>query len=610
MTKILRFSLFFILLMLFLCPLKPIFGQSLDGLGKKKGVKITGSVNANMIGYGATNIASRRDPFNYFLSGSLNINVFGYAVPLSFSYSNAGKNFTQPFNQFVFSPQYKWVKTYIGTTSMTFSPYTLAGHVFSGAGVELSPKKWRIGIMAGRLKKAVPFSLGDSLNARSNENASYKRMGYALKLGYEGEKGGLSGNIFYAKDDVNSLPFIPFGTSLTPKQNIAVNFTAKKKFFKKLSAEMEYAISALNNNTNVSSDSVVKSSNFIAAILPNNPTTQYFDAFSGALGYQAEKMGVQLKYERIAPDYQSLGAYFFNNDMENVTIAPNAVLFKGKLTVNGSVGLQKNNLNKLKSSQTNRTIGNISLSFAPNPKLSTSLNFSNFTTFTKVIPAQQDPYLRNNADTLNFYQVSTSLDANTSYVFGEKTAKKSIIFSISYQQSKDKAASATGANNLNNVYTSNLSYSQLLKAPKIQMSAAINYFLNQNTGVSSSFVGPSLSLSKKFDKIQLTCSNAYNANFNQVLLPAVVGKEQQVKKVFSDVWNTRIGIVVKIGEKAPPEKKVESIDGVAAKTPAKAAKKTPHSLNFSMQRMQRFKGSASQPAFTEYTGTINYTYAF
>ena len=135
--------------------------QNLEQIGVKKGVKLNGSLNLNTLAYAARGVEQRRDPFNWFLTG--NLNLFGYSAPFAFSYSNAGKSYTQPFNQFSFAPQYKWVKTYIGYNALTFSPYTLAGHVFLGAGLELTPGKWKVSAMYGQLKKAVPFPLSDSL---------------------------------------------------------------------------------------------------------------------------------------------------------------------------------------------------------------------------------------------------------------------------------------------------------------------------------------------------------------------------------------------------------------------------------------------------------------
>jgi hypothetical protein len=100
---------------------------------------------------------------------------------------------------------------------MTFSNYTLSGHVFLGGGVELTPGKWRIAAMYGRLKKAVSVGELDSLQY---DNIAYKRMGYGLKVGYDDNGNSISANIFTAKDDPNSVLFVPPESQITPQQNV------------------------------------------------------------------------------------------------------------------------------------------------------------------------------------------------------------------------------------------------------------------------------------------------------------------------------------------------------------------------------------------------------
>jgi hypothetical protein len=90
-----------------------IHAQNVEEFGVKKGVKVNGSVNINSIGYYAHGLEQRRDPFNWFLTGNLNLNLFGYDAPFTFSYSNANKSFAQPFNQFSFQPQYKGMYSWV-----------------------------------------------------------------------------------------------------------------------------------------------------------------------------------------------------------------------------------------------------------------------------------------------------------------------------------------------------------------------------------------------------------------------------------------------------------------------------------------------------------------
>ena len=118
------------------------FSQSInfDQLGKEKWLRYNGGVAANAIYYDGT---ANRQNLTYFLTGNLNFNIAGlYNIPLSFTYSNQDFNFQNPFkfNRLSLHPSYKWATAHIGDVNMTFSPYTLAGHQFTGGGFDLNPE--------------------------------------------------------------------------------------------------------------------------------------------------------------------------------------------------------------------------------------------------------------------------------------------------------------------------------------------------------------------------------------------------------------------------------------------------------------------------------------
>ncbi|HEY0898989.1 MAG TPA: hypothetical protein VGD90_06625, partial [Sphingobacteriaceae bacterium] len=126
----------------FLCGIAgSVNAQRLDDFGKEPLIKVQGSVSLDQMAYYASGMAGRRDPYNFYLNAALNLDVYGWAVPFSFSYSNQSRGaFQQPFNQFSLNPSYKWVTASVGSQSASFSGYTLNGHVFSGLGLELSPQ--------------------------------------------------------------------------------------------------------------------------------------------------------------------------------------------------------------------------------------------------------------------------------------------------------------------------------------------------------------------------------------------------------------------------------------------------------------------------------------
>jgi hypothetical protein len=192
-----------------------VSAQSLESIGQEKPLRITGGISANQIFYAAGGMDSRRDPYSYFLSGNLNFDLYGWSVPLSFSFSNQKLSFQQPFNQYGLHPTYKWITGHIGYVSMNFSPYTLSGHLFKGVGIELAPAgKFTYSAMYGRLQKAVEADT----SAEAAGEAAFRRMGYGFKVGYRNGGDYANAILFRAKDEASSLSFIPADTEIAHRK--------------------------------------------------------------------------------------------------------------------------------------------------------------------------------------------------------------------------------------------------------------------------------------------------------------------------------------------------------------------------------------------------------
>jgi hypothetical protein len=159
------------------------FSQNIELIGKENPFKINGGISLNQVGYISSDSISQRDPYSYYISGSLNLNTYGWNVPVTFSYSNQQTTYTQLFNQYSMHPYYKWIRLLLGYTSMSFSPYTLNGHLFLGAGMELTPPKspFTFSAMYGRLKKAVAYD-STLVNPLPPD---FERWGYGMKGGYK-----------------------------------------------------------------------------------------------------------------------------------------------------------------------------------------------------------------------------------------------------------------------------------------------------------------------------------------------------------------------------------------------------------------------------------------
>lgn len=178
---------------------------NLENLNKnifEKPVKLGGGVSASTIFYNG-NDAQKRQPFTYFLNGNINVNLFNQInLPFSFSLTNLGSDYGYPTlpNRLSVHPIYKWVTGHIGDVAMSFSPYTLNGHMFRGVGVDLTPKgPFKFSAMYGRLQKAVEYDTANTIIP-----ASYQRMGYGAKMRYDKEDHYLGMSVLSAKDDPNS----------------------------------------------------------------------------------------------------------------------------------------------------------------------------------------------------------------------------------------------------------------------------------------------------------------------------------------------------------------------------------------------------------------------
>ncbi|HEX2970444.1 MAG TPA: hypothetical protein VHO46_15210 [Bacteroidales bacterium] len=540
--------------------------QDLEGLGIKKGIKVKGGVTVSNIFYNTNDTINRRDPYQLILSGNLNLNIFGYDAPLSFTYSNSQRSYTQPFNRLSFNPSYKWIKAYIGQTSMSFSPYTLSGHSFKGAGLELTPGNWRFAMMGGQLKRAIDY---DPM-ASSNNELSYKRMGYGLKLGYEKGISGVIVNVFTAKDDENSITNIPEDVQLHPLQNLAMGLSAHTSLFGHISLEGEYSISVLNSDLRFGSQFYDSTGTATNPSADNSAATRKFDAYSIGAGYQSQIAGIMLKYERVAPEYQSLGAYYFNNDLENMTVSPSVRLLEGRLSLNGNAGIQRNNLDNSRESTTKRFVGAANVSFTPGEKWNMTFNYSNFSTYTNMKP-QDDPFFRNNMDSLNFYQVTNQAGGSVNYTFGEKESPANLMLMTSFQR-----ASEANTPDKSDFLTANASYSQALKSADITISMLYNINSSDSPDLHSVYHGPGLLISKNLKERKIRAS--FNSNYNLNRMNGING---------SPVLSS--GININYSHQTTGEGN--------------------HNLTGGITLVNRFH-SAIQNSRREITGTINYSYTF
>ncbi len=571
--------------------------DAVDQVSFKKGVHINGSFNLSSVAYTASGIAARRNPFDWFATGSINLNLFGIAAPFSFSYTNAQLNYSQPFNRIKIIPQYKWAKLHLGSGNMNFNDYTLANHMFTGYGLELTPKQFRFMAMKGTLQQAVAY------NPQSPSTMAYKRNAIGFLAGVDKGKWGVELSALHAKDDPASIPFVPSSATVLPLSNLATSIKAKTQVTRWLRFDGTYAMSAL---TTLNRDSTVTEGkentgtpsgtySILAALYPKKTNTSYFDAVDLSAGFLFSKFNLQVKYNRVAPGYTSLGAYYTNNDMENITLAPAVGLLHGKINLSANAGIQKNNLDHSKNATNKRIVASGNMAITPNQHWSFNTNFSNFTMHTRVRP-QGDPFYVNGLDSLNFYQINQMLMQMVMYNWGGKDVRQSILVTISRQQAKDETSNTTTTASTNTFLTTNTGYTYTQVPHALSVSAAINYYTNHIQELTTDFFGPNLTVTKAFFHKQLPVNAGitYNAT---TINGAHAG----------DVFNARLGASCSLPMGKKESTATTALPGATSNT--KVLGKPKHSFTCNIQYTG--KGAyAGNPAYKEWTVNTGYVMSF
>lgn len=546
--------------------------QRLDNLGKAKPITITGGISANSVFY---NGSANRDDFTYFLNGNINTNLYGlYNIPVSFSYTNQQFNFNEPsfkINRLSLHPSYKWVTAHIGDVAMSFSPYTLNAHQFTGLGFDLAPNSpFKISAMYGRLVRDREY------NANEPEALpSYKRMGYGIKTSYEKPEYKIGVTLFNAKDDLNSIRSeIPDDLNITPKENLVISLEGRIRFLKKGNLDVEYASSALTNDIR----SETSDGNHILSNIFNNRTsTSYHNAFNIDLSYAVGKGTLGVGYERIDPQYQTLGAYFFNNDLENITVKLNQTLFNNKLNVNVNSGLQRDDLDNQKQSKLSRLVASVNLNLRANEKLTLNGSYSNFRAQTQI--KNQFDFINeveqfDNLDTLNFTQISQNIHLNANYNLSQnKEKRQSLNFNLSYQSTDEKQDAFLIEVDKNNskFFNGNIGYTISFSEQSLSLTGAFNSTYNTIDTIETIIAGPTLAIVKQFfnKKLRTSFSGAYNTTSTD-------GTKM------GDILNFRLGGNYRYKE----------------------------NHNFNLNLVQLFRNSNTQNTINDFTTTFGYTYTF
>lgn len=450
--------------------------QDIEHLKLNNKVSLHGNLNLQLEYYHASEIDPRKKEFSWLINGNPTLNLFGIQVPFSFLFSNFENKFYQPFNQFGISPYYRWVKLHLGYRNITYSPYTLAGHTMLGAGFDLTPGKFRVGFMYGRLRRSTSVDSSMYANPQLERPVpAYKRLGYAMKVGYGTSKNYIDLIYFKGWDSEKSLSN-SLKDSVQPAENKTVGLSGQVMLGKRLAWKTDIGFSAYTTNSDDSKDTTDtdKENKWIKSIM--NPlvtdkiSTRYYFAGETKLSYQMKKWTSELMYKRIDPGYQSMGAYFFQSDLREILFVNKFKLDSGKLNINTSIGFQKDNLKKLKTSTAKRFIGSANISYVPTLHFGINFNYNNYGITNNPLATSQGNE--------SFKQVSNSVTLMPFFNWMNERSVKNLNFVLAYQSLSTPESSLGSVPDLN-TYSVTAGYNHSWLKQGLSGNGALNYILSK-----------------------------------------------------------------------------------------------------------------------------------
>ena len=502
-------------ILLFLIVSNSLLSQDFSNMEKKDLVKLSGALSLNSTFYLGS---AERPPFFWQMSGNLNIVTPLFTIPISLTLSqqqkfsfndffdSQSKAAAQPFNQFGMSPKYKSVTSHIGYRSLKFSEFSLSGNQFMGLGLDINPKDKfvKLKLVYGRFAKAIDTIVPGNLSK------TFERWGYGINTIIGTEKNNLGFLLFKAKDIKTSISGFDTLVTSKPADNLILGITTKQKISKNLTFEGEIDWSAYTYDTRKTDTKLEGYTylNNLGSLFYANNSSSLSKAMLWNLNYKKDKLNLKFGYRRVDPDYRTMGSVYLNNDFEDLTGNIKYKFFAGKMGFAFTSGLQRNNLNNDKTSETLRLISSVNSNYSPKDnKWNLNIGFSNFNSKSTMTAINLGV-----SDTMRFAQVTKSINAQ--YSINGKLKKNSLSTFISFNFQNAEVGSNIGSQNQEKAetrfYNSSIGSTLMIPSFNGSISIMVNGINNINNDFSTSALGPSLNISKSFQ----TKKNPIRCNFS------------------------------------------------------------------------------------------------
>lgn len=501
-----------------------LVAQDLEQIAKQKPFEIHGAVAASVGYYKAKGFNNTRKPYTYSIMAAPVISVYGVQIPFNFTFVEGSNSIKNPFAQFGVNPTWKWIKVYGGWTNMTWSPTTLNGKTFLGIGVELNPSLFRFGAMYGRFNPAIK----ENLLGQNPQQPQFKRRGFAVKMGVGNESNFFDFIFLKAKDVAGSIP-TPVDSLNQLDYNAAENavfgiMSSQAMFKKKLVWQLDASISGYTRN--LSSELLDIGTGFgtkaLKVVLPPRLSTGYAWTAHTNLTYKGENFNLGFDYNRIQPEYQSMGIDYLVNDQQRFLLNQNVNLKKGKVALAFSQLYQHDNLNKRKAAKTSRAGITTSVSLNPSQKFGIAFAYNNFLVF-------QQKGLKEINDSTKLLMLQQTFTVSPRYTIINTKFAHNLFAAITYSR-LDDMNKVTSRFTQNNTVNTSLGYAMSHLASGLSFAPSMNILYTKTPLFELLNTGPTASISKTWwqGKINTSLSGTYTASrqnkiWNSQTINATIG---------------------------------------------------------------------------------------
>ncbi|MFN8277421.1 MAG: hypothetical protein U0T84_08065 [Chitinophagales bacterium] len=472
--------------------------QELETIGRQKPFELHGTATVGAGYYASKGLNNTRRPYSYLISLAPEISIYGVKIPFNFTFFEGSKSVTNPFAQFGVNPSYKWAKGYFGWTNMTWSSTTLNGKTFLGAGIEINPSLFRFGAFYGRLNPALP----ENLLGPSPQQPQFRRRGWGFKIGVGNASNYVDLIWLHGKDIGGSIPTPNDpnnALNYTPAENALVGIKSHQTFLKKknLIWDLEGTVSGYTRNLNAPLVDIGNGAGtgFLKVALPVHSSTGFAWSVRTLLQYKTDKYALGLDYNRIQPEFFSMGVDYLLNDQEKVSLTQSFDAAKKKVNVAFSEFYQHDNLNKQKAVYTHRGGLSANVNANINQRFGVQFSYNNYMAF-------QSAGTRAVSDTTRIAQLQNTFVVVPRYTVISSKMVHNVFLTLSYLRLDDlnTFTSKYGNNNTGNM---NLGYSMTIIKWSLGISPVITALYSRGSVIELLNVGPAVSLNKTWLKGKL-----------------------------------------------------------------------------------------------------------